>query len=242
MTSSKLLDMAQDLLFPRRCPICDRPVKPFGDLICDSCRQVPEPLSGEDCLRVIGEADHLFARGTGAFLYRSIAPSLYRFKFSGREEYADWYAGEMALAMARVLAPPRETLLVPVPIAPGRMRERGYNQSALLARGIAQRTGLAVSETSLLRVRETPPLRRLPAAERRKKVAGAFHACGDDVKSRLIMLIDDIYTTGATMDACAAALLEAGAGEVWFTVLAMGAPNSDDQRIPRQTDDRSGGI
>lgn len=190
----------------------------------------------------MGDAPHPFARGTGVFAYRSLAPSIYRFKFAGREEYADWYGGRMALAMMRTLDPPPETLLVPVPIAAGRMRERGYNQSALLARRIAARTGLLVSETSLFRIRETPPLRLLPPQERRKSVAGAFHACEDDVKSRLIMLIDDIYTTGATMDACAQELLAAGAREVWFTVLAMGAPDSHDQRIPRQTDDRSGGI
>ena len=192
MTSSKLLNTAQDLLFPRRCPICDRPVRPFTSLICEPCGAVPQALSQEECLAVIGEASHPFVRGTGAFAYRSLAPSIYRFKFEGREEYADWYGGRMALAMERVLAPPKETLLVPVPIAAGRMRERGYNQSALLARKIAARTGLSLSETSLFRVRETPPLRLLSPEERRKNVAGAFHALPDDVKSRLIMLIDDI--------------------------------------------------
>lgn len=228
-----------DLLFPRRCPVCDRPVKPFGALICGECASVPVPVGVDACFKcgkpVAPEEEycsdcrqkrHLYYRGAAVFRYRSISGSLYRFKYEGRKEYADYYAREMAPVLERFLSQEgsahRAQLLVPVPCSPQRMRKRGYNQAAVLARKLAEKSGIPVSEKALERPADTQALRSMSASERQNNLKKAFHAYGNSVRLKSIMLIDDIYTTGATIDACAGALLEAGAKEVSFLTLAIG--------------------
>ena len=111
-------------------------------------------------------------------------------------------------------------LLVSVPLHMDRLRERGYNQAALLTRELSERSGLPVEEGSLVRIRETTPQVALKAAERRKNVRGAFRGQGEKLRDRQVLLIDDACTTGATLEACAEALREKGTRSVWALVLA----------------------
>jgi ComF family protein len=113
------------------------------------------------------------------------------------------------------------SVLVPVPLHRRRLRERGYNQSALLARRLGKRTGIPVSGDCLVRSRQTPPqARTVSVRERRENVAGVF-ACRDErLRDEQVLLIDDVATSGATMEACAAALKAAGASSVWGLTLA----------------------
>ncbi len=111
-------------------------------------------------------------------------------------------------------------VIVPVPLHPQRRRERGYNQSALLARELARHTSLPVVEGALLRVTPTQPQVGLNAAERVENVRGAFRCGGDDLSEQRVLLVDDVLTTGATLRACAQALLEGGAQGVWGLTLA----------------------
>jgi ComF family protein len=122
--------------------------------------------------------------------------------------------------------------IVPVPLAPRRQRERGYNQSELLGRELAARWGVPVETTVLRRVRETPPQVGKSAAERRANVRGAF-ACieGAPVTDRRILLVDDVATTGATLNACAEPLKAAGATRVVGLVLAKGMLTPGDVRL-----------
>ena len=110
--------------------------------------------------------------------------------------------------------------LVPVPLHPRRLRERGYNQAELLAQQMGRRLGVPVAARSLVRVRNTPAQARSENREtRRANVAAAFRA-KDAFDGRRVLLVDDVCTTGATLEACAAALREAGAQEVWGVTLA----------------------
>ena len=111
-------------------------------------------------------------------------------------------------------------LIVPVPLHLDRLRERGYNQAALLARGLSERSGLPIEEESLVRIKETAPQVALKADERRKNVRGAFRGQDENLRDRQVLLIDDVCTTGATLEACAEALHEKGARSVWALVLA----------------------
>ena len=98
-------------------------------------------------------------------------------------------------------------LIVPIPLHPRRRRQRGYNQSELLARPLAQAVGVAYSATVLQRTRHTPPQVGLGPQARAANVRGAFTAAPDEVRGRAVILIDDVLTTGATMTAAAEALL-----------------------------------
>ncbi len=133
----------------------------------------------------------------------------------------------LALPLAQLLAEylaakplPAENI-VPVPLHPRRLRGRGYNQSALLAWELGKLTNLTVVEDTLLRLRDTPAQVKAPSAEiRRNNVAGVF-ACRDrKLEGKQILLIDDVCTTGATLDSCAIALNRAGASSVWGLTLA----------------------
>ena len=112
-------------------------------------------------------------------------------------------------------------VLVPVPLHQKRLRERGYNQSRLLARELGKLIKLPVIDDCLIRKRSAPPQTKTTTVdERRSNVANAF-TCGDErLKDKQVLLIDDVSTSGATLDACATALKAAGAISVWGLVLA----------------------
>ena len=112
-------------------------------------------------------------------------------------------------------------VLVPVPLHPRRERNRGYNQSLLLARETGKIAGLPVEDKALRRLRATPSQAQSAGQEeRRANVADAFATDTTLVQGRRVLLVDDVYTTGATLEACAMALKEAGAASVWGLALA----------------------
>ena len=112
-------------------------------------------------------------------------------------------------------------VLVPVPLHPKRLRERGYNQSALLASELSKLNGLPVMEDCLERRLQAPPQARTATVdERRSNVADAFACRNNDLRGKLVILIDDVSTSGATLDACAMALKSGGAASVWGLTVA----------------------
>jgi ComF family protein len=112
-------------------------------------------------------------------------------------------------------------LVVPVPLHPRRLRRRGFNQSLLLARRISRRYSLPLDFTALRRIRATVPQTELSAAERRKNIRGAFAVFrAQTITEKDILLVDDVFTTGATVEECAKVLLKAGANRVDVLTLA----------------------
>lgn len=225
-----------DLFFPRRCPVCDRAVSPFGSLICETCRNkfayIRQPycmrcgkeLSEEtaeycsDCMR----RRHLFDSGRALFTYRSAADSLYRFKYKGRQEYGTYYAVCMVSQLGEWISACRPDALIPVPIHASKKRVRGYNQADVLAREIGRLTGIPVQYDLIQRVRKTAPMKDLPLAERQNNLKRAFKICRNDVKLDTVIIIDDIYTTGSTIDAMSCELRRAGVKHIYFAALAIG--------------------
>jgi len=225
---ARLAQALLDVLFPPRCVACGKQ----GAFLCPGCREaMPRalpprcPLCWQPERR--GEACGRCARTRPAF---AGARSLYLFQGPVREAvHALKYNHLSALArpMGELIAAYLKTeelpvdLVVPVPLFGRRRRVRGYNQSALLARELARLDGLPLAERGLSRRRDTPPQARSVDAEaRRRNVAGAFAANGRRVEGRRVLLIDDVMTTGATLDACAQALREGGAASVWALTFA----------------------
>lgn len=298
-----------NLVYPRRCPICDEPVrvefvrvksadmksaggKPVrmhmlprlsAPLICPECAtqvvRVHEPTclkcgkplrdAGQACCSDCSRGEHVYEAGCAAFEYRSVSGALYRLKYKGRAEYAEYFGREMAIAIMRrfqrtyrdlsdrrpepqqpgaafpqsYFAPQPDSTpsqpctasqkpgaapllpfdaLIPVPVSEERLAQRGYNQAGLLARSVSRYLHIPVEEHILKRCRNTNAMKHMSAAARRSNLKKAFLVSAHDVKLSRVMLIDDIYTTGATIDACAALLLQAGAGSVCFATAAIG--------------------
>jgi ComF family protein len=109
----------------------------------------------------------------------------------------------------------RPTLVIPVPLSPKRRRRRGYNQADLVAGALAAMLGLPVRPDALSRERETPSQVGLDPAARRRNVEGAFRALRAEVEGQVVLLVDDLFTTGATLASCARALRAAGSKEVY---------------------------
>jgi ComF family protein len=227
-TFARLTQVFLDVLFPPRCVACGKQ----GAFLCPGCREaMPRtlpprcPLCWQPERR--GEACGRCARTRPAF---AGARSLYLFQGPVREAvHALKYNHLSALArpLGELMAAYLKTeelpvdLVVPVPLFGRRQRLRGYNQSALLARELARLDGLPLAERGLSRRRDTPPQARSVDAEaRRRNVAGAFAADGRRVEGRGVLLVDDVMTTGATLDACAQALRQGGAASVWALTFA----------------------
>ncbi|MCR5303341.1 MAG: ComF family protein [Lachnospiraceae bacterium] len=228
-------DAAVSILYPRRCPLCDRPVSPAGALICRECEGKAEYVSGACCMKCgkpleDGRSEycadcrvrpHAFDSGASVFIYHSVDRSVFRFKYEGRQEYAAWYGERTAVILGKKIKSWKPDLLVPVPIHPRRRKKRGYNQSELLAREIGERTGIPVS-LCVSRVVDTKPQKGLGIAERQKNLEKAFKIRPGELKSKIIVVVDDIYTTGTTIDEMAVTARRAGAEGVFFITLATG--------------------
>lgn len=216
-----------DLLFPPRCVGCRR----SGTWLCAACLDQVGQVQGRLCPRCgrpwAGAGPCPACRTGGGALDAVRAPfffegavqrAVHELKYRGRRVLAAPLAGLLA-AYLRELGWPDATI-VPVPLHRERQRARGYNQSALLGRALAAQVGWPLDERGLERRRPTRPQVGLDGPARRENVRGAFHWVGAAPPPRRVLLLDDVYTTGATMESCAQALRQAGAGEVRGLALA----------------------
>jgi ComF family protein len=221
-------------LLPPRCGGC----RALGSWLCERCRWRVRPLEDPICQRCGRELEH--ARGSAGCGCRArlqvlrrlrsaaayegpLEQALHRFKYEGWRALAPALAGLAGARLASELPP--SSLVIPVPLHPRRRKERGYNQSELIVRELRRELGLPVATGRgapgrLLRLRDTPPQVGLDRPRRRQNVAGAFAWRGPPLTGRHVVLVDDVATTGATLEACAIPLREAGAGLVTAVTVA----------------------
>ena len=151
-----------------------------------------------------------------------MADSIFRFKYMGRQEYAGFYAKDLYDRYGFWLHPVRPDALVPVPIHASRKRKRGYNQAELLAAELSKYSGIPVNSKLIIRKKKTKPQKDLTMQERQNNLKKAFKICQNDVKLSTIVIIDDIYTTGSTIDDMAKLLMTSGIQKVYYVALAVG--------------------
>jgi ComF family protein len=185
------------------CPRCGRPQA--SGIVCASCWQRPTEIDG---IRSPFRFDEVIRKAIHELKYRNlraISPRL-------AELLADYLEKN----------PLPGDALVGVPLHPRRLRERGYNQSDLVAEELGKHIGLPVIEDCLVRVKQAQPqVKAVDVEERRRNVADAFVCRDESVSGKRIILIDDVCTSGATLESCAAALKNKGATSVWGLTLAM---------------------
>ncbi len=221
--------VALDLLFPPYCIGCGKE----GGYICGICgRELPfiyppvcsvcgRPLTADaDCPGCIAK-DAAIDGIRSPFLFTGLMrQAIHEFKYRNLRAIAPG----LAVFLYDYLAdnPVPGNVLVPVPVHPKRLRERGYNQSSLLARELSRLAGIPVVNDCLVRnTYLTPQAKLSSAADRLKNITGAFTCANAQLNNKEVILIDDVSTSGATLNACAAALKSAGAAAVWGLVLAL---------------------
>lgn len=231
----KVCNNMVNFVFPRRCPVCDDAVHPFGALICRECagkiRFVKEPFCMKCGKPLLDEESeycydctvrkHYYGKGLALFEYNSVSASIGRFKYGDRQEYAQFYGQCLAARLGRRILEWKPDALVPVPIHKKRMKKRGYNQAELIARVLGRQLDIPVRNI-VERCKNTVPQKKLDDAGRQNNLKKAFKICRNDVKLNTIVIIDDIYTTGSTIDAVAIELLKAGCGRIYYIALAIG--------------------
>ncbi len=227
-----------DFVYPPLCPLCRAPSLSTANGLCQDCARVLIPISGPSCpvcgrqFRAEGTGDHKcgscitepprFDTALSWGIYeQSLALAIKRYKFHDALGLGGLLSGLLQETYDRQPAAHEPDLLIPVPLHKRRLRERGYNQSALLGRSLARRRKIYCEANQLKRIRFTRPQVGLTLNQRKKNVEGAFKLeRSERVKGLKVVLVDDVITSGATVMECAKVLKRAGAEEVHVLALA----------------------
>lgn len=228
----RLASDALHLLAPMLCPACDAPLTPDDGAYCRACRASLEPapfprdifseisagFPGEElALSAIG-ALYVFADGN------PVQKLIHAVKYRGCYGLGVDLGTELGRALAMFEEFDGMEVIVPVPLHRARLRERGYNQAEAVATGLAAAIPGSRIVRALARTRHTISQTTLDARRRRRNVADVFRIAGTDVRGRSVLLCDDVCTTGATLNACAERLLQAGALRVAAATVARDMP------------------
>lgn len=229
-------DRIVNLLYPRRCPVCDEPVPVGEELICDRCRKdiryIKQPRCKkcgkhiEDVTRIFcidcEKNKHYFDYGYALYDYQSMKNSVYRFKYQNRREYAAFYAKDIYEHLGSQIQTMEAQAFIPVPLHADKLKQRGYNQAELITKELSKLTGIPNCSNLIKRVRKTVPQKELDAAGRQNNLKKAFNITSDVVKLNKTIVVDDIYTTGTTIDAVTQILRQQGVRNVFFITLCIG--------------------
>jgi len=231
-----------ELFYPSRCMVCNSVLtsreKKYG--LCARCRPlvcvIKEPFCMkcgkklfdstleycEDC----EESGHgrFFSKGRGVYLYDGVMREImYRFKYKNKRYYADFFARQARSLYHRWIEDFQPDIILPVPMFKGKMKKRGYDQARCFAAALSRVFSIPEGKDVISRTRSTLPQKGLSGAARRLNLKNAFHIRGNLVQSKRVLLVDDIYTTGSTVDAAAEALVAAGASDVCCMYICVGS-------------------
>ncbi len=234
----KIIRMAEDIIFPKRCPFCDEILRFGMSGACEKCAPLL-PYIGEDfCLKcgkplqnpedeycpACARSERAFDTGRSVFVYNDmLRHSIASLKYKNKREYAQYYGSEICRKLGRYIASVRPDALVPVPVSEKKLKKRGYNQAELLAARVSEITGIPLYTDCIIRVRDTAAQKELGRSMRQKNLKKAFKITGNVAELKTIMVIDDIYTTGATISEISRVFKEAGVKKVYFITLAAGS-------------------
>lgn len=190
-----------------RCKKCGKPIRFAEEEYCYDC------------------SHHHFHYEQGKSLWLHRAPvdkSIYEFKYKNRRVYSEVYAREMVKSFGRLIKMWEIDLIVPVPLHKKKFRKRGFNQAELLAKEIGRYMGIPVDTSLVIRKKYTAPQKQFGHNERRKNLADAFALTEKKVDAKNILIIDDIYTTGSTIDTIAELFMHADVEKTYFLTISIG--------------------
>lgn len=234
--TGKAWEQILSVVYPRRCPVCFEIVMPKPARICPGCRgklhYVGEPRCAKCGKALLRQEEEYcydckhhsrdFEKGISLFSYDSVSRALLAMKYHDHREFADFFGEELVRVYGRQINLWQPEALVPVPLHWLRKLGRGYNQAELLAKRIGDLTDIPVRTDLLKRVRYTSPQRKLGSSRRMENLTRAFQGDMGRKPMERVLLVDDIYTTGSTAQACTLALLRAGIKKVYVISVASG--------------------
>ena len=232
-----------DILFPRRCPICDEILEPEAierkihegceaklhpvrEPVCMRCGRPLEDNAKEYCYDCNRKQRYtnmaVIEQGKSLFLYQgTIKQTMYRFKYSNRREYAQFFAEHAMERYCDWMREKRIEVIVPVPMYDKKRRVRGYNQAEVFARALSKASGISVDVGLVKRVIDTIPQKGLGDLERKNNLKNAFQKCENIVQYSQILVVDDIYTTGSTAEAVVE-VIKTDVNKIYFLSICIG--------------------
>ena len=225
------------VFFPKTCPLCKRVLTGHKKICRDCSRNLPwirEPkcrkcgksLLGEELLYCsdCNENPHFFERGISVFEYQNDnRESLQRFKYQNAREYADFYGFAAAYQYHNILKDWKIEAIIPVPVHRSKERQRGYNQAQVFANALSGYIRIPVCSNLLVRIRKTAPQKEFTKEMRMQNLKNAFAVKTEHIGTlKTVLLVDDIYTTGSTADACSRVLKKAGIEKVYLLCISAG--------------------
>lgn len=227
-----------DVIFPKRCIFCEKALA-IGEKerVCAECSKRMIYTSEPYCMKCGKELEntekeycsdcekrqHIYDRGVSVFRYGDdVRKAILRLKYSNRRENGKYFGSVMAKKYGQLIRQWNAEAIIPVPIHSSRRRKRGYNQAEIIADELSQNTGVPVDSFLIERQKKTLPQKELNDNDRKKNVECAFKICRSIVKYKSVVVIDDIYTTGYTIDECARVLKNAGVKNIYFITVSIG--------------------
>ncbi|NLK29366.1 MAG: ComF family protein [Clostridiales bacterium] len=237
-----MLQAILDMIYPVRCPVCGEILTPKGEKVCIPCREklifiqeprckkCSKPITQEEkeyCLDCEHKNYH-FKKGYSIWVYDEIMRlSIAEFKYHNKREYAKFYIEEMVLGYGEQIHKFYPDVIAPIPLHRSKYSTRGYNQAEILARGLGNELHYPVLSHLLIRNKKTLPQKQLSDRDRLRNLKDAFEfnkKVADKFGKVIerVLLVDDIYTTGSTIEACTNVLLSHGVKEICFITLCIG--------------------
>ena len=223
---------------PPQCPCCEKFLEEGQQGVCSNCLSeirwivppfcsicgipfISKEIEGHPCGACMTHRKYFtMARALGAF-EGSLQEAIHRWKYEGKTHLTPFFAEWMAEGLNRYWGSDSLDLLIPVPLHTQRLRQRGFNQAILLVKELSRRTGIPYHKRILQKKKSTIPQVNLSGVEREKGVRGTFHVIGkEELLGKTVLLIDDVYTTGATVNECSKVLLRGGVERVDVLTLA----------------------
>ena len=230
-----------EYLFPSRCVVCNKVLKKSEKYYCTKCSKSLHWISGPVCMRCgkplsckeqeycydCQKKGQAFDKGFALWVYdKTMKGAIARMKYGGDREHIDYFALEAVKCFGDRWRDLCLDAIIPVPLHPERQEFRGFNQAGLIAEKIGQAIDVPVLQDVLIRTVATAPQKGLDHKARKKNVAKAFEIAPEKMtrvmQCNSVMLLDDIYTTGNTINACANKLRQSGVTEIYFFCLCTG--------------------
>lgn len=235
--ASKIVSKMLELMYPPKCPLCGKILLQNNERTCEKCEKLVERIGDSFCLKCgkklndgtsefctdCKKRKHNFLLNRGLFVYnKQMKGCIYRYKYQNQRYYANYFAEEIVEKYGDLIHEWDVQAMIPVPLHKSRMKTRGFNQAEQVLRAMEPKLGIPLYRNYVLREKKTLPQKYLSEKGRQKNLKNAFKIAQNGVKLDKVLVCDDIYTTGSTLDAMSEVLHAAGVKEVYSICICIG--------------------